>query len=286
MERQNASHVFTEHDHSILTSDYKLKPFLHELLACWGVWCVSTSYGSTRYPKAWIQQGRRNCFAPDTKSQAIIPSAFKILSHPGDDVGKRYGGNFFLDFMPHMGETFTSTHIIRRTGERPPFWRHLWDGSCYQRRFTLLQDVPWAHGGCSSPDCAVCGTYNANWHRCVIWNSQDCLCSGLGRRGMCPHSSYWLEAALGTFVLLVSVWTPNSLRQSSLTSLACNPISIREEEWLFLLVKADTFSVSVFIWVKPSYLKIFVWTTHISPIYFFKDTFNDILYSRGKKGTN
>lgn len=59
----------------------------------------------------------------------------------------------------------------------------------------------------------------------------------------------------------------------------------RGKEWLFFLVNVDAFSVSGFIWVKPSYLEIFVWTTHITPIYFFKDIFNDILYSRGKKGT-
>ena len=135
---------------------------------------------------------------------------------------------FSLIFCHIWEKLSLHSHNQKDRGEATFLKTYLWDGSCYQHRLTLLQEVPWAHGG--SPDCAVCGTCNANWCRCVIWNSQDCLCSGSGRSGMCPHLSYWLEAALGTFVLLVSVWTPNSLHQSSLTSLACNPISIREEK--------------------------------------------------------
>ena len=196
-----------------------------------GYLVCSTSYGSTRYPKVWIQQGGRNWFAPDTRSQAIIPSAFKISPRPGDNVGKRYGGNFFLDFYATYGRNFHFHSNNQKDRGGTTFLKtYLWDGPYYQRRFSLPQDVPWAHGSCSSRACPVWGTCNAHWRFCAIWSPQDCLCSGSGRSGMCPHLSCWLEAALGTFVLLVSVWTPDSLRQSSLTSLACNAISIREEK--------------------------------------------------------
>lgn len=88
---------------------------------CWAVWCVVLLMAALGIPKCESNREEETGLPQTQGARRSFPLPSKSPPVQETTLARDMVVIFSLIFMPHMGETFTSTQIIRRTGEGPPF---------------------------------------------------------------------------------------------------------------------------------------------------------------------